>query len=741
LSATAIEPQTAAETETEQTEVQAGIEKLFQPGQVVEIRIPGKYGTSSGYFNNAVALAAALDKENGKHPAIYYTLNPCAEYLLARANNTLAPKAKSTTNGKDIVSRRWLFLDFDPVRAEGISSTDAEKSLALAKAQKVHTYLSKQGWPAPVSADSGNGYHLLYRVALPNTDATTNAVKAFVNHVADKFDDDVIKIDRKVFDPNRIIKAYGTLACKGADMPDRPHRYSCLRSIAGGKECVTLEQLTTLAPVKVTPAKTAKKESGVYIGDEKVGGSSSSQYESQPIPVEKMEEFMAAYDIERADPVTLPDGRVKWTVTCPFNPEHNHKDAAIFLTDGKPGFICFHNSCAENNWKTLRAKLETEHDKKFYFFQVNAKQAVPADAETENEMVLEWATEIKPEVMQWLWPNRIPFGKLTLFVGHPDVGKGMATMDIAARASKGTEWPDCKNTNAPIKSIILSSEDAAGDTLIPRLMAAKADLSKIAIQRIIKLKNGEEKPFSLDKDLPTLRKKLQMYPDIKLVVIDPLFNHLGTVKGNVEQEMRAVLTPLAKLAEQHKVAIILVTHFNKNIAAEAIQRVGGAQAVVGSVRVAWLFAKSKEDEEQRSMIALKANITKSGGSGLDYDTESVDVKIGDETVSVGHITWGDTTHQTATNAMSADPNNGGTTKASQAKTWLKKFLASGESVSSTHVVAAAELDGFSQRTIMRVRKELGTEIVVSRPVNPGPWYWRYAPHDGFDEVDDVKEDA
>jgi RecA-family ATPase len=73
----------------------------------------------------------------------------------------------------------------------------------------------------------------------------------------------------------------------------------------------------------------------------------------------------------------------------------------------------------------------------------------------------------------WLWQDRIPFGKLTLFAGHPGVGKGLATLDIAARASTGKGWADCKNTNPPVEVLIVSDKHAAG-SIVARLVKTPA---------------------------------------------------------------------------------------------------------------------------------------------------------------------------------------------------------------------------------------------------------------------------
>src|ERR1019366_5685184 len=159
-----------------------------------------------------------------------------------------------------------------------------------------------------------------------------------------------------------------------------------------------------------------------------------------------------------------------------------HKDGEVGVSFGKNGygFKCFHESCAANHWQEFKSHMETVSGKKF-FFQTNLKNAAPATATPTSKMVVRRASSITREVLSWLWPNRIPFGKLTLFVGHPGIGKGMATMHVIACASTGTGWVDCDNTNTPVDSILISTEDSAGDTLVPRLQAAGADLDRVIV--------------------------------------------------------------------------------------------------------------------------------------------------------------------------------------------------------------------------------------------------------------------
>src|ERR1017187_6954659 len=591
---------------TTSEKIRRGISALFAVNDLVELRIPkASTGTVIGYFYDKEALAAAIEKYSGDVPAVYYTLNTPSPklYDLTSAKD----KAVVGVNGcKDdqIICRNWMLIDCDPIRQQDdqkCSSTDEEKAAALATLQKIHEYLAELGWPAPVSADSGNGYHLLYNLGgMPNTPELTTAVKNVLDHLAQKFNDAFVKVDTSVHNPSRITKAYGSLAGKGENTELRPHRYSEIRKVPAQIVPVTIGQLLALKPVTIAPHKSIV-----------IKGQVPSKIATGVTEPEKMEEFLDYYEIDHKVARREKNGWSWELFPCPFNETHDIGEVGISLgDDGKYGFKCFHESCQDKHWQEFKAHLELKSGKKF-FFKTNLKDAVPMDAKATSKMVLKRASAITPEVLTWLWPNRIPFGKLTLFAGHPGIGKGMCTMYVASCASTGTGWVDCPNTNAPIESIIISSEDSAGDTLVPRLMAAGADMDKVIIVPTMKTEKGE-RAFGLDVDLPALHDALTANPSIKLVIIDPIMNHLGGLKGNVEQELRSALTPLAKLAEKFSVAVVLVTLFNKSIGQESIQRVGGAMGMVGAVRVAWTFTEDPQDGS-RKMLPLKANIAPDTG--------------------------------------------------------------------------------------------------------------------------------
>ncbi len=209
-----------------------------EPGQVIELRalhVPQRYGkpsTVAGWFDDLDQLAAAaVQLEDRRAGGIYITLNVVSPALLARAYNRLDEHPQATTGDADILRRVWLPLDFDPVRPSGVSATDAELEAAKARAADAVAWLELEIHEKPeIWAFSGNGYHVLYRVDLPNNEAATNAVKGIIDATAGRFSDEAVSVDRTVFNAARIWKLYGTLARKGDAVPaiGRVHRRSQL---------------------------------------------------------------------------------------------------------------------------------------------------------------------------------------------------------------------------------------------------------------------------------------------------------------------------------------------------------------------------------------------------------------------------------------------------------------------------------------------------------------------------------
>jgi hypothetical protein len=175
------------------------------------------------------------------------------------------------------------------------------------------------------------------------------------------------------------------------------------------------------------------------------------------------------------------------------------------------------------------------------------RTATPAHNSDSQTLNSARASSFEMKAVKWLWPGRYALGKLGLLVGLPDEGKGQVFCDMAARVTQGWDWP-CGEGKAPKGNVVLlTAEDDINDTIVPRLVAAGADLDRI---EVVKMVRGSEKErmFSLVTDLDLLREKIEQVGDVKLVQIDPITAYLGN--GKVDSfrttDVRSVL-PLSSL--------------------------------------------------------------------------------------------------------------------------------------------------------------------------------------------------
>lgn len=260
------------------------------------------------------------------------------------------------------------------------------------------------------------------------------------------------------------------------------------------------------------------------------------------------------------------------------------------------------------------------------------------------------ASEVVCRQLEWLWPGRVPLGKLTLLAGDPGQGKSFLTLDMAARVSRGRHWPD--QSSAPRGSVlILSSEDDPDDTIVPRLKQAGADLDRCLILRAARGQDGLARPLALDRDLGMIRQVLLDNPDCRLIVIDPITAYLGQVDGNNNASLRTLLFPLGELAAERNVAVVMVSHLNKRSSAKALYRAMGSLAFVAVSRSAWLIVRDGKEAKRRMMLSLKANLhepceglafqlaapDKQAIARLDWDPEPLDQtveKVLDQTARV-----------------------------------------------------------------------------------------------------------
>jgi hypothetical protein len=175
----------------------AASEVYLRDGTVAEIRAFGEERgwkkTYSGWFDDPESFVAEVLRLEKAEFEVYSTLNPCKGDLLARGCNKLVT-AKSSTSDDGILQRRWIPVDLDPKRESGVSATDEEKAAAYNLALRIRADLAERGIPS-VLADSGNGFHLLIPVDLPNTPARLALVDGFLKALDARYSTEAVDVD------------------------------------------------------------------------------------------------------------------------------------------------------------------------------------------------------------------------------------------------------------------------------------------------------------------------------------------------------------------------------------------------------------------------------------------------------------------------------------------------------------------------------------------------------------------
>jgi len=335
--------------------------------------------------------------------------------------------------------------------------------------------------------------------------------------------------------------------------------------------------------------------------------------------------------------------------------------------------------------------------------------------------------DIAPKSVEWLWPERIALGKLTILAGDPGLGKSFVTLDMAAKVSTGRAWPDCREIpNAAGGVVLLSAEDDLADTIRPRLDAADADCRRIiALTAIRKCDpetgREEEHPFSLAEDLPGLEGAIKQVTNCRLVVIDPISAYMGRTDSHKNAEVRGVLAPLAELAARHRVAVVAVTHLRKG-EGPAMYRTMGSLAFVAAARAAYATIKDKADPSgaRRLVLPVKNNLG-NDTTGLAYRLRTHYSNNGQPVVS-----WETEPVTTTIDEVMKTERHASDDAApalAEAKKWLADALALGPKL-ARELVKEAGKDGVTVATLRRAKHALKVESCKGKDTTDGKWSWR-----------------
>lgn len=298
-------------------------------------------------------VASAIKPFNTKNN-VYICLNPLKKDCQSKA--TFGKSFRKIKGGEGIVdeeveSFRWLYIDLDPKRLTGISATDKEKLDAWELLHKVKDFMRDKGFKDPVVCDSGNGFHLHYRIDIPYSKDNQDLIRRVLLAISSEFSSELVDVDRKVFNASRITKLYGTFARKGKDdvANGRPHRKSGFVEFPDNVEN-EINDISLLEAIATQPKQEKKQES------------SASFQSTQEDSIAWVRDFFEKHGINYWNEDDGKCYKFFFEDGCPFNPAHGRKDAYVMINeDGKRVFKCFHNSCEGNGWHEFVKLFDENH--------------------------------------------------------------------------------------------------------------------------------------------------------------------------------------------------------------------------------------------------------------------------------------------------------------------------------------------------------------------------------------------
>jgi hypothetical protein len=230
-------------------------------------------------------------------------------------------------------------------------------------------------------------------------------------------------------------------------------------------------------------------------------------------------------------------------------------------------------------------------------------------AQSATRITLEWASDVTPERIEWLWRDRLPLHDLAVLAGEPGLGKSTTTTELAARITRG-ELEGALH-GKPHTVLIATAEDHFASVVWGRLVAAVADMDRVAN---VKVADGDL--LTIPGDVNELARVCRQLRDegrpAALIVVDPISAYLGGVDSHKDAAVRGALAPLAALAQAEQVCVLTVAHLNKSSAGKLLDRISGSGAFGAAPRSVLAFARDPDDEDgeqgnRRVIVHAKSN--------------------------------------------------------------------------------------------------------------------------------------
>ena len=604
-------------------ELRKAIEQIHPNNALYEVRIIGKTKNPiSGFFKGADALLQQLTTVDLRNTNVYFTLNTLDEDLYSRLQHDRFIAGAKGSDDSDVLGYDWLFIDLDPERKTGISSSREEIQEAFDLAKRVGQFLKNYGFEDPVKAISGNGAHLLYRINLANTDANKELIEKCLKALSMLFDTDKVKVDTSIYNQSRVCKLYGTLAQKGASTEKRPHRMSRI--------------IGDVQDVKVTDKAFLEKLAAELPQEEAAKPSAYNNYKPSEFDIEN---WMDTHGI-RYNAKPWNSGMKYILEECPFDSSHKAPDSMITKSaSGAIGFKCLHSHCQNYHWRELRLKFEP--DAYDYDFNENDRRIEEGWARHNREKAQKLQEEIHDDCPVFRTPSML----LNQVEPDPEyIRTGIHKLDKAICGLEKGKLSIISGLRAAAKSTFLSEIMLNAIEDNHTVIAYSGELSnksfmdwmylqaagKGNVNRSAKYENFYFVEYDIKKKIAHwMDNKLWLFNNVKSNKPTYLLNHIkdqclkthgdliiidNLMALDVQELNRAneydaqtrFMWELKKVAQACNAHIILVAHPRKAQGFLRLEDVSGSNNIVNIIDNAFIIHRNNADFKEKSRPILKA---------------------------------------------------------------------------------------------------------------------------------------
>jgi len=609
--------------------------------------------------------------------------------------NPLRPGLAEPAKVGDVIGRKWVYIDIDPVKAAGFeneSATDAEKEGTREVGRNIHDYLAGHGWPAPVLVDSGNGQAMLYATDLPNDKQVTATYSRLLKLLAEKFSCNKGRVDVKVHNANRLFKVPGTWARKGTGKDDRPHRPSKITFVPRNLERLSYEELKAAAGIEDAAPKPSLN-----------GHAKTGPVRAHAILDQQCVRVALAEPGERNNTLNA----AAFIIAPYVGAGHlDRADVEARLFDAACEAGLHQDDAGERGIRaTIKSGLESGASR-----PVDPVPVITTVRPLQGERLTVNLATIQPRQVEWLVRNRIPKRFITVFAGRTAVGKSFVACDLIARLSTGAEIPFSGGECFTPGGTLVLSEDSPEYVLAPRLIDAGANMSRIhamSWKAMATYNLGDTEMLGRACD--------EVQGGVSLVMIDPPTNFLAETDEHKNSEVRQLVMKVVEWALDRDLAVLFILHVNKQTGkgVEALNRVMGSVAWVTTARIAHTFCSDPETRDQCLWVPLKSNLGPLG-KAIAYR-----IPKGENPV----VEWVAEIDTTADEAMGhAEPRK----RSVRGSVFLAELFADVDRLTSNEIYKARENTTVSKDALKEAKEEMGILAKLEYDDDGQKrwaWYW------------------